>query len=153
MQSTINVQSVISAIRKAQDSWKGWDWQQYVGVCRCGALTGSKRDRPIIGDTDYLDAWHHRLDDLIYEEGHTHECANDILAAERGYARIVARDAARAAELGNLAIAALLRGALADAAQDLEKAMSIEDDHGEAVSYGPAMTLLGALIEIENVAA
>lgn len=153
MQSTINAQSVISAIRKAQGSWMGWDWQQYVGICRCGALTGDNRERPVIGDTDYLDAWHHRLEDLICEEGHSEECADGILAAERGYARIVARDAARASELGDLAIASLLRGNLADAAQHLRRAASIEDDHGEAVSYGPAKKLLDELIAIQNVAA
>lgn len=148
MQSTINVQSVISAIRKAQDSWKGWEWEQHVGVCHCCAF----RNEAVLGTGDYLDAWHHRLEFLL-DEGHSASCAEDIVRHEQGHARIVARDADRASDLGDLAIAALLRGNLADAAQDLQRAMSIEDDHGEAVSYGPAMTLLGALIEIQNVAA
>lgn len=125
---------LIEAIRKAQQEWKRWEWDQPVAICQCGSKPGV-----VFGNGEYAD-WDDRFEFLV-NEGHASFCASEVVTSEQGFSRIVRREAARASQLGDEAIAAIEQRRFQTALNCIQEAAAIENDHGEAVTWGPVFHL------------
>jgi len=134
----VSYESIIKAIEVAQEAWKKWEWDQPVATCCCDVDEG-----PIVGSGEYED-WSDRLDFLL-EQGHAHFCASEIVTAEQGFARVIRREAARAAQFGDEAIKAIRLGRMTAAIGFISEARSIELDHGGDITWGPVLQLLLSL--------
>jgi hypothetical protein len=156
MEVESKIAEVVALIQVAQESWKGWDFAHDPGRCTCH-LQHERRD-PALTSVGPSQDWDARKKELT-DKGHADYCVDDIVDAEQSYARIVARDAKRAAEYGEKAIEYLIgkngnlrhsahvRRDLLLARMQLGEACAIERDYGADVTWSKPHEALRDLMQ------